>query len=157
MIKQHHYQVKIEWTGNLGKGTSGYRDYERSHTVLVEGKPIIYASSDPAFRGDDSRYNPEELLLASLSSCHMLWVLHLCTAEGVVVEEYIDEPQGIMLEEEDGSGRFTNVTLHPLVTVLEERMRAKLDFIHHEANKKCFIANSCNFPIMHQAQSKVAG
>lgn len=155
-MKSHNYQATITWTGNTGSGTLSYREYERSHTIQVAGKPIIESSSDPSFRGDRSRYNPEELFLASLSSCHMLWFLHICTVEGVVVIGYKDEASGTMAEEKDGSGRFTNVTLHPFVTVLEERMRAKLDSIHHEANKKCFIANSCNFPIMHQAQSQVA-
>ncbi len=155
-MKSHNYQATITWTGNTGSGTSSYRHYERSHTIQVEGKPIIDSSSDPSFRGDRSKYNPEELFLASLSSCHMLWFLHLCSVEGIIVTGYKDEASGIMTEEKDGRGKFTSVTLHPLVTVLEERMRAKLDSIHHEANKKCFIANSCNFPILHQAQSRVA-
>ncbi len=155
-MKSHNYQATITWTGNTGSGTSSYRNYERSHSVQVEGKPIIETSSDPSFRGDPSKYNPEELFLASLSSCHMLWFLHLCTVGGVVVTKYKDEASGTMIEEKDGSGRFTSVTLRPSVTVLEERMRAKLDSIHHEANKKCFIANSCNFPILHDAQSQVA-
>lgn len=154
-MKQHNYQARIEWTGNKGSGTSGYRDYERSHTIEVEGKPAIETSSDPSFRGDASKYNPEELFLASLSSCHMLWFLHLCSVEGIIVTDYLDEPTGIMEEESDGRGRFTSVTLNPLVTVMEERMQDKLDSIHHEANKMCFIANSCNFKIGHNTKSKV--
>ena len=149
-MKSHNYIASITWTGNTGSGTANYRDYERSHTIQVAGKPIIEASSDPNFRGDDSKYNPEELFLASLSSCHMLWFLHLCSVEGVVVLEYTDQATGVMREETDGSGRFTEVTLHPKVMVAQERMAAKLDLIHSEAHKKCFIANSCNFPVEHQ-------
>ncbi|RNC83993.1 MAG: OsmC family peroxiredoxin [Balneola sp.] len=155
-MKSHNYQATITWTGNTGSGTASYRDYERSHNIQAGGKPVIESSSDPSFRGDSSKYNPEELFLASLSSCHMLWFLHLCSVEGIIVTGYKDKASGIMTEEKGGSGKFTRVTLHPSVTVLEERMRAKLDSIHHEANKKCFIANSCNFPILHQAQSRVA-
>ncbi len=154
-MKQHHYQAKIEWTGNLGSGTSGYRDYERSHRVMVNGKPVIEASSDPAFRGDQDKYNPEELFVVSVSSCHMLWVLHLCTTEGIIVEKYIDEPEGIMVEEENGSGRFKEVTLNICITVSEERMGTKLDSIHHRANTMCFIANSVNFPVKHNVRFQV--
>ena len=155
MTKLHDYQARIEWTGNTGSGTSGYRDYERSHTIRVPDKSVIEASSDPAFCGDPERYNPEELFLASLSSCHMLWFLHLCSMEGVVVTEYSDDATGVMEEQPDGSGRFTLVTLRPVVTVSEERMRPKLPSIHQEANKKCFIANSCNFEVNHIPVSRL--
>lgn len=153
-MKQHNYQARIEWTGNKGSGTSGYRDYDRSHTIHINGKPVIEASSDPSFRGDPEKYNPEELFLASLSSCHMLWFLHLCSEEGVVVSAYQDEPTGIMEEEKDGRGRFTVVTLNPMVTVKEERMQKKLNSIHQQANRMCFIANSCNFEVKHNARSQ---
>lgn len=155
MSKKHNYQSTIEWTGNLGEGTSGYKNYERSHTIKINGKAEIEASSDPSFRGDPSRHNPEELFLASLSSCHMLWFLHLCSVEGVIVTGYVDEATGTMTEEKDGSGKFTEVILNPMVTVTEERMAAKLDSIHHKANQMCFIANSCNFPVRHNSSYKV--
>ncbi len=87
-MKQHQYYTKLQWTGNTGKGTETYRGYERSHSISVEGKPVIEASSDPSFRGDKSKYNPEEMFLASLSSCHMLWFLHFCSEASVVVLEY---------------------------------------------------------------------
>lgn len=154
-MKNHHYNARITWTGNKGSGTSGYRDYERSHTVQVGDKPIIETSSDPGFRGDPQKYNPEELFLASLSSCHMLWFLHLCSENGVIVVNYQDEATGIMQEEPDGSGRFTEVTLKPIVTVTKERMISILDSLHSEANKKCFIANSCNFPVKHESRTSV--
>ncbi len=155
-MKEHNYQATIEWTGNLGQGTSGYKSYERSHSVKINGKEEIEASSDPSFRGDPSKHNPEELFLASLSSCHMLWFLHLCSVEGVVVVDYRDHATGIMLEEKDGRGRFKEVMLNPEVKVTEERMATKLDSIHHKANKMCFIANSCNFPVRHNSSFKVA-
>ena len=154
-MKNHHYTSIINWTGNTGSGTSGYKEYERSHTIQVDGKPIIEASSDPGFRGDSTKHNPEELFLASLSSCHMLWFLHLCSVHNVIVTDYMDNATGIMSEEKDGSGRFTEVTLHPAVTVTEERMISKLDSIHAQAHKKCFIANSCNFPVKHNASYTV--
>jgi len=148
-MKNHQYKATITWTGNKGSGTSSYRDFERAHEIAVEGKSVIPASSDPAFRGDKTRYNPEELFLASISSCHMLWYLHLCSEAGVVVIDYVDNATGIMLEEANGSGRFTAVTLYPQVTVTANSMIEKANELHHKANEYCFIANSCNFPIHH--------
>ena len=156
MNKQHQYQVNITWTGNSGTGTSHYKAYERSHDISVPQKAVIAASSDPAFRGDGTKYNPEDLLVSSLSSCHMLWYLHLCATAGVVVVAYTDQAIGIMEETPDGSGRFTNVTLNPVVTVMDEAMVDKANALHHEANKYCFIANSVNFPVLHQPTCIVA-
>lgn len=149
MSKEHHYKATIQWTGNKGTGTSGYRNYERSHTISVENKTIIEGSSDPAFRGDKTKYNPEEMLLASLSSCHMLWYLHFCSEEGIIVTEYVDHVTGIMAEEKNGNGYFKEVTLHPVVIVTEESMIEKANSLHHKANEFCFIANSVNFPVNH--------
>jgi organic hydroperoxide reductase OsmC/OhrA len=146
----HHYKATITWTGNSGTGTSSYRAYGRDHSISVEGKPDIPASSDPAFRGDKTRYNPEELLVASISSCHMLWFLHLCAEAGVIVVEYSDNATGTMVETADGGGHFTEVTLYPKVMVTDESMIAKANELHHKANKMCFIANSVNFPVLHQ-------
>lgn len=155
MAKQHHYALTIEWTGDVGDGTRSYRTYERSHRISVGNKPDILASSDPAFRGDRTRYNPEELLVASLSSCHMLSYLHLCAVAGVVVVEYADEATGIMEETPDGGGHFTEVTLNPMVVVTEAAMVNKANELHHQANKLCFIANSCNFPVHHKPTCRV--
>ena len=154
-MKTHNYQVKTEWTGNLGQGTSGYKNYDRSHILKVKGKTAIEASSDPSFRGDPTRHNPEELFLSSLSSCHMLWFLHLCSMEEVIVLDYIDQAEGIMIEENNGKGKFTEVTLNPMITIKEERMASKLDSIHQKANQMCFIANSCNFPVKHNSTFRV--
>lgn len=152
-MKEHHYQTSLKWIGNTGTGTSSYRAYERAHEVSVNGKVIIPASSDPSFRGDPSRYNPEEMLVMSLSSCHMLWFLHLCSEAGVIVVDYSDNATGVMEETTNGSGRFKTVVLHPHVVVSEQQMVAKLDDLHHRANEMCFIANSCNFPVLHEATS----
>ncbi len=110
-MKKHHYSLLLHWTGNTGNGTTNYRDYERSHEISIEGKPLILASSDPSFRGDPGRYNPEELLLASLSGCHMLWFLHLCADNKIIVVDYYDQPTATMQENKEGSGRFTEAVL----------------------------------------------
>jgi organic hydroperoxide reductase OsmC/OhrA len=149
-MKEHVYHTNLQWTGNTGKGTASYRGYERSHQITVEGKPSISCSSDPSFRGDKSKYNPEELFLASLSSCHMLWFLHVCAEAGVVVLEYTDSAKGIMQETEDGNGKFKEVILRPQVSVQEKWMMEKVDALHDKAHHFCFIANSCNFPVRHE-------
>ena len=149
MKKPHHYKAVIQWTGNKGSGTNHYTHYERDYNVIIEKKPIINGSSDPAFRGDENKYNPEDLLVSAISSCHMLWYLHLCSVEGVVVEEYTDTATGLMEERQDGSGCFTEVVLNPRVIVSLESMLPKATELHAVANKMCFIANSVNFPIKH--------
>lgn len=150
MSKEHHYQTQLRWTGNRGEGTSNYRAYDRDHVLSAGHKPEIPGSSDPSFRGNPQRYNPEELLVASLSSCHMLWYLHLCSVNGVIVVDYEDATEGIMEEDDNGSGRFSAVILRPVVTIREEGMREKAVKLHHEASSYCFIANSVNFPVRHE-------
>lgn len=149
-MKQHHYYTTIEWTGNTGEGTSGYRSYERSHILKVGQKPKIDLSSDPAFRGDSSKHNPEELFLASLASCHMLWYLHFCSVNGITVTEYLDKAEGLMEEEDDGKGRFVEVILRPEIVIKEKEKTDLAAQLHHKANEYCFIANSCNFAIRHE-------
>jgi len=149
-MKQHRYETRLVWTGNLGDGTRTYRGYSRNHEVTAGGKPVVAGSSDPAFRGDPSRYNPEELLVASLSACHMLAYLHLCAVNEVVVVEYTDDAFGFMAETPDGGGRFTEVTLRPAVTITADSDQAKAHSLHEEAHRMCFIANSMNFPVRHE-------
>lgn len=149
-MKTHRYNTTVNWTGNTGKGTQSYKAYTRDYTIEANGKPQIQGSSDPAFLGNPERYNPEDLLLASLSSCNMLWYLHLCAESGVIVTAYTDNAEGTMAETPNGSGHFTNVILKPLVTVSEAAMIEKANELHHKANKMCFIANSCNFPVYHE-------
>jgi len=149
-MTHHHYKASVTWTGNTGSGTRNYKAYERGYTIAIDGKPDILGSSDPAFRGDRSKHNPEDLLLSSLASCHMLWYLHLCADAGVVVLDYVDAATGIMVETSDGSGRFTKVTLHPKVVVASNGMIEKATALHHQVHRMCFIANSVNFPVLHQ-------
>ena len=151
MGKEHHYSVTVQWTGNIGAGTSGYRSYERRHEILADGKPAIGASSDPVFRGDRARWNPEELLVAALSSCHHLAYLHLCADAGIVVVEYVDHAEGWMAETPDGAGQFTRVMLRPKVTISAGDL-AKAKELHREAHAKCFIARSVNFPVENEPE-----
>ena len=155
MQTQHLYNATIKWTGNKGTGTDHYRNYERSHEIIIDNKPIIAGSSDPAFRGDATKYNPEDLLVSSLASCHMLWYLHVCAEAGVIVTDYIDHATGTMTETNNGSGRFTEVILNPIVTVAAAHMIAKANELHKKANELCFIANSLNFPVRHEGRAEV--
>jgi organic hydroperoxide reductase OsmC/OhrA len=148
MAKEHRYDVTVTWTGNQGTGTSSYRAYARDHEITVDGKPPIPGSSDPAFRGDKTRYNPEDMLVASLSGCHMLWYLHLCAVNGIVVTRYVDRAEGTMAEDASGGGRFTRVTLRPEIAVAPGADLAKARALHDEAHHKCFIASSVNFPVV---------
>lgn len=145
--KQHRYSVEIQWTGNLGDGTKTYRSYRRDHEIQVANKQPILCSSDPAFRGDPARYNPEELLVASLSGCHMLWYLHLCAEAGIVLMTYVDQANGKMVETADGGGRFEEVVLHPRVGVKGSYNMDVAKELHERAHQLCFIANSVNFPV----------
>ena len=155
MGKAHQYRLTVKWTGNRGAGTSDYRSYGREHTINAENKVEISGSSDPVFRGDPTLYNPEEFLVAALSTCHMLSYLHVCVLNGVIVTDYFDNATGTMAETPDGGGHFTEVVLNPVVTVKEEAMIEKADQLHHKASELCFIANSVNFPVRHQPTSIV--
>lgn len=149
MKREHHYKTTITWSGNLGSGTSDSAHYSRNHTISIANKPTILASSDSVFRGDASRHNPEDFFLSSLSACHMLWYLHLCADNGIIVTNYIYYAEGIMGEYENGGGKFNEVTLKPTITLTNKNDVDKATMLHIEANKKCFIANSCNFPVKH--------
>jgi organic hydroperoxide reductase OsmC/OhrA len=149
--RTHRYDLTMTWTGNRGTGTSGYRDYGRDHEVGAEGRPAIEGSSDPVFRGDKTRWNPELELVAALSQCHMLSYLHVCVTAGVVVTAYEDAPYGLMAETEDGGGRFTEVVLRPRVAVASVDMVQLAQALHEDASAKCFIASSVNFPVRHEA------
>jgi organic hydroperoxide reductase OsmC/OhrA len=145
--KPHTFDVNVVWTGNTGEGTSGYTSYGRAHEIAAAGKPAIPGSSDPAFRGDASRYNPEELLVASLSACHMLWYLHLCADASVVVTSYADHAEGTMTLTEDGGGHFDEVILKPSVTIRQGCDPDLARALHARAHHLCFIANSVNFAV----------
>ncbi|WP_026934905.1 OsmC family protein [Christiangramia echinicola] len=149
-MNKHNYQVTIEWTGNQGSGTSDYNSYNRNHKISSEGKyDQIHGSSDPSFLGDNAKYNPEDLFLSSLSACHMLWYLHVCATNKIMVIEYVDNAKGVMEIMENGIGKFVEVTLYPTVKITDKKMISKANELHAEAAKMCFIANSCNFEVKH--------
>lgn len=146
-MKEHRYALSAIWTGNTGTGTSGLRQYERSHTISNDGKPDLFLTTDNASVGDKSKLNPEDLLVSALVSCHMLSYLYVCALEGIVVIEYSDKALGIMLENEQGSGAFKEVSLHPEMVVSDPAMIEKALALHHKAHEICYIANSVNFPV----------
>jgi organic hydroperoxide reductase OsmC/OhrA len=150
MEKSHNYALDLEWTGAAVDGTFTYEGYSREHTIRIVGKPDIITTADPAFRGDPTKHNPEDLLLAALAGCHMLTYLALCARKRILVKSYRDRATGTMLLSADGGGRFTEVTLHPEVVVAEESMVENARSLHKPAHKYCFIANSVNFPVLHE-------
>lgn len=147
MSKEHKYTIEVKWTGNLGKGTQSSAGYARDHEINKKASHVILGSSDPAFRGSPERYNPEELLLSTLSSCHMLMYLHFCSQNQITVVDYLDNAVGIMEEDEKGSGRFISATLKPCIKILEKDKFEKASHLHHQSHEYCFIANSINFPV----------
>jgi organic hydroperoxide reductase OsmC/OhrA len=152
----HRYALTVTWTGNTGQGTAAYRGYRRTHTVTAEGPPELLGSADRTFHGDRERWNPEQLLLASLAQCHLLSYLHVCVDVGVVVTEYVDRATGSMRTEPDGSGRFTEVVLRPEITVADATMVDAATAAHQRANELCFIANSVSFPVRHEPVVRAA-
>ncbi len=149
-MKTHHYHSTVTWTGNKGSGTSNYLSYSRDHVIAIENKPDLLGSSDTVFRGDGTKHNPEDMLLASLSVCHMLWYLHLCANAGIIVTAYTDTPSGVLQEREGGGGQFTEVNLHPQVTITDDKYIDLALGLHERAHECCFIANSVNFPVKHE-------
>jgi organic hydroperoxide reductase OsmC/OhrA len=155
-LVKHAYALTVTWTGNTGDGTATYRGYRRTHTVTADGPPELLGSADRTFHGDRERWNPEQLLLAALSQCHLLSYLHVCVTRGVVVTAYVDRATGSMTTDPDGSGRFTAATLNPQVTVADAGMVEAALEAHHRANELCFIANSVAFPVQHNPEVVVA-
>ena len=149
-MSNHHYKTTVVWTGNKGEGTTKYDAYERSHTLSVAHKPDIACSSDTPFRGDGSKHNPEDMLLYSLSSCHMLWYLHLCADAGIVVTAYTDHATAVLSMNTPEGARFTEATLYPEVVITDAARIDEANALHDEAHKKCFIARSVNFPVQHK-------
>ena len=153
---EHAYRARVVWEGNTGEGTARYTGYGRDHRIEIDGKPDLAGSADAAFRGDATRHNPEDLLVAALSACHMLAYLALCARGGVRVIAYEDRAEGVMRETPGGGGRFHEVTLHPIVTIDGEAQAALAEQLHETAHERCFIASSCNFPVRHRATVRVA-
>ena len=156
MSRPHRYETTCTWTGAGQRGTVDYRAYERDFETRSPGLPTLLGSADAAFRGDAERWNPELLLVASLSQCHLLTYLHRCAIGEVTVLSYSDEAEGTMVEDGDGGGRFERVLLRPLVAVSEERMLERAQDLHGEASARCFIAASVNFPVLHEPRTVVA-
>lgn len=142
-MKRHLYRASLHWDAGAGPGTESFKSYSREHKIKIEGKPEIVATS--AFHGS-SHHNPEDLLIATLSSCHMLWYLHLCSQNGIVVTRYLDEAEGTMIEDKSFGGKMERAVLRPRVTI-SKGDKKKAEAIHHEAHRLCFIANSVNFPV----------
>lgn len=156
-LSEHHYLVRVEWTGNRGDGTTSYRSYSRDHDISAAGLPLIAGSADPTFHGNPERWNPEQLLLAALSQCHMLSYLHMAVKNGVIVTAYEDSAEGTMRLNPDGSGEFTSVTLKPRVTITRSTAKHLAQSIHAEAAAACFIGRSVNFPVLHEPVVVVGG
>jgi organic hydroperoxide reductase OsmC/OhrA len=152
MANSHQYTITTKWTGNQGTGTSGYRNYKRDIDVSATGKQqVIAASADPNYRGDAARYNPEELLVSALSSCHMLWMLHLCADAGIVVTDYVDDAVGTVNVNPDFSGEFSEVVLRPRITITDAARIDDAKALNAKAHAVCFIARSVNFPVRHES------
>jgi organic hydroperoxide reductase OsmC/OhrA len=149
MNLDHSFAVSVEWLGNRGTGTSGYRDFSRAVELRAEGKHAILASAAKPFHGDADRWNPEEQLIGALAQCHLLSYLHAATQAGVVIESYTDAATGTLHTNSDGSGALVEVVLHPVVTI-SAGDPALAERLHAEANRLCFIANSVNFPVRHE-------
>lgn len=156
-LSEHHYQVNVVWTGNRGSGTSSYRSYTRDHEVSSGGIPVILGSADPTFHGNPERWNPEQLLLAALSQCHMLSYLHMAVKSGIIVTAYEDSAEGTLRLNPDGSGEFTGVTLKPRVTITDSTAKHTAQSIHADAAGACFIGRSVNFPVLHDPVVMVGG
>ncbi|WP_425308252.1 OsmC family protein [Ammonicoccus fulvus] len=151
----HTYELALTWTGNRGTGTSGYRDYDRAVLAASPPRPDLELSADKPFRGDPDRWNPELLLVAAVSECHLLSLLHIAVMHGVTIVAYSDEPIGTM-EQEGIGGHFTRVLLRPRVTVTDPAHVELMPQLHQEASRACFIAASVNFPIDHEPITEVA-
>ncbi|GHD01783.1 OsmC family protein [Zhihengliuella salsuginis] len=156
-LSSHRYEIGIEWTGARGTGTSSYRSYGRDHVIRAAGLPDLAGTADPTFHGDRDRWNPEQLLLAALSQCHMLSYLHVAVKHGVVVTGYTDDAEGELRLNRDGSGEFASALLRPRVQLADESQRELADELHEQANRVCFIARSVNFDVRHEPRLPEAG
>ena len=152
--KQHSYRATLEWSDP--QGTTRASTHSRNHIVRIAGKSDLSLSADPGFRGDPALHNPEDLLVVSLASCHMLWYLGLAARAGIAVKRYVDEAGGLMVEDAVKGGRFERVVLRPVVTIAAGGDVQKAMELHHEAHRQCFVANSVNFPVECEARIEVA-
>lgn len=152
MAKLHDFDAKIRWTGNQGRGTEHYKAYTRDWTLESPGKPPVACSNDPMLGGNPELYNPEDMLIAALSSCHMLWFLHLASDAGLIVQSYTDTPVGTGESLPDGTGRFVSALLQPEIGLTAPFDTELADRVHAQIHNHCFIARSVNFPIQIKAR-----
>lgn len=152
---KHLFRAEVNWTSNQNPSDSSKRFYYKNHQINIEGKPVLNVSAAKAFKGDPELYNPEDLLLSSLVSCHMMSYLYVCAQNGIEVLEYSDNAEATLEVAADGSGRFVAVRLKPNVKISNsDKIELALE-LHKKANQLCFIANSCNFPILHEASCAI--
>ena len=152
MVLKHLFKVKLDWLLSPKKEfQSTPKLFYKNHSIAIAGKPDLELSAAKAFKGDPSLYNPEDLLLSSVVSCHMMSYLYVCSQNGIEVVSYSDAAEATLEVDETGAGRFVEVRLYPKVVISsKEKIDLAID-LHKKANKLCFIANSCNFPIKHFA------
>lgn len=155
-MREHHYAIALWWSGARDGPTADYKTYSREYTVSAEGKPTLTGTADPQFLGDAALYNPEDLLVAALSGCHMLTYLAHCALNGISVISYEDSASGTMVEEGFG-GRFTEVVLRPRVTIAPGGDLDQARALHETSHHDCFIANSVNFPVRKEPTVVEAG
>jgi organic hydroperoxide reductase OsmC/OhrA len=148
---KHLFKTQLSWTSKQNRIESSKRNYVKNHHIKIEGKPVLDVSAAKAFKGDPELYNPEDLLLSSLVSCHMMSYLYVCSQNGIEVLEYSDNAEATLEVNPDGSGRFIEVRLNPKVTIVNADKADLALELHKKANQLCFIANSCNFPVLHHA------
>ncbi|MEP5341894.1 MAG: OsmC family protein [Algibacter sp.] len=153
MSYNHIFKAKVNWELSKGETTESPKTFSRNHIVEIDNKKNdLKVSAAKMFRGDASLYNPEDLLLSALASCHMMSYLYVCSQNNIKVLSYTDNAEAVLEVESSGSGHFTKVILNPVVTIKDETKKELALSLHEKANSLCFIANSCNFPIVHDAQ-----
>jgi len=148
---KHLFKAEANWTSSPNPEQSASKFYSKSHKIVIEGKPVLNVSAAKAFKGDPELYNPEDLLLSSLVSCHMMSYLYVCSQNGIEILEYSDNAEATLEVSPDGSGRFVEVVLKPKVKISNPDKTDLALELHTKANQLCFIANSCNFPVLHEA------
>jgi organic hydroperoxide reductase OsmC/OhrA len=152
---KHLFKAKLNWFSTIKEEVSTSKIYTKNHTITIEGKDILDVSAAKAFKGDPSLYNPEDLLLSSVVSCHMMSYLYVCSQNGIEVVSYTDAADATLEVLESGSGRFTQVRLYPKVIIRQKEKITEAISLHKKANELCFIANSCNFHIIHEPLCEV--
>jgi len=152
---KHLFKAQLNWFVKQKETTSNSEVSSKSHTIAIESKAILNVSAAKAFKGDPDLYNPEDLLLSSVVSCHMMSYLYVCAQNGIEVVSYTDKAEATLEVSEDGSGRFTEVRLYPKVTIKQAEKMTEALSLHKRANELCFIANSCNFPIVHDPRCEI--